>query len=273
MNYYNDTVHVSMTDEEVCDLIRRGGMERVVENNIPLILKYLRRKYGADSEDVMHDILPYVMECITKYDSSLGSFSGWVKGAVRNGITDRERGIKKANRLINEPSARSLYLDDITNKQLSPFDTIVKGESTRHKRTIIARALIKLNRRARRLIWLRYWKDLKFREIARLVGLGHPYIVQVKIEGIINRMGCLINKQVPNTYMIGDMINECNIGTAIENIGLKVRTMKYLRRLGIYRLRDLCNLSFDDLQGNHYFGDGMINDIQSCINMVNNSTA
>lgn len=174
--------HQSITDKDVDELvarIRQGdalAMKYLVANNISLILHLLSPKFGWDKYDVMHDIVPYIMKSVTKYDSSKGSFATWLRGSVRLGLMGRVANWKaKENQRTAEQAVGASRI-----RAISPCPrTIMNGKEYRQLRKRVVRsAMNKLDLRERYLIKRYFYKGDKLRELADEEGISKQAIQQ-----------------------------------------------------------------------------------------------
>lgn len=123
-----------------------------------LVYSFCRRSLGDDrAKDVTQDVFVSAWRARDRFDSSKGSFAGWLMGITKNRLIDNVRAEQRhaARRADNEPG-----------------DLPVESDLERvGDRMLVADALKSLPERSRRAIELAYIGDLTHTEVAEHTSL------------------------------------------------------------------------------------------------------
>ena len=127
------------------------------------VLGYIFHKINdmTNAEDLCSDVFVKVYEKLDTFDESKSSLSTWIYTITRNTLTDYFR-TRKVNGEIPET------LSDTS----SPEDEICSAEMLE----ILAKALEKLDDRARDIIVMRYYSGKTLTEISERMNISYSYV-------------------------------------------------------------------------------------------------
>ena len=184
----NGTSAPSPADEELVELLRTGSTsagEVLVKRYYQPLMRYLQRLAGSDhlAEELHQQTWLSVLDHLDKFDknSSGGGFKAWLFRIATNKANDywrssgRERNAKDGLRLI-------------TDDQMPHAGHRIEGTEQEQK---LHRAIQKLSEAQRQVLMLRYYSNLKFVEIAELLGcplntaLGRMHKAMLKLKQLM----------------------------------------------------------------------------------------
>ena len=155
------------SDEELVALLRDGSVpagETLVKRYCPQLMRYLQRIVGSDhlAEELHQQTWLSVLDHIEKFDksSSGGGFKAWLFRIATNKANDHWRSAGR-ERLAKDG------LKLVTDDQMPGADH--RMEATEQEQKLKA-AIDKLPEAQRQVLMLRYYSNLKFVEIAELMG-------------------------------------------------------------------------------------------------------
>ena len=159
--------------------------DELVRRYVEPLVRYLRRLAGSDhvAEELHQQTWLSVLEHLDKFDpnTSNGGFKAWLFRIATNKANDhwrssgRERNAKEGLRLI-------------TDDQMPHAGHRIEGTEQEQK---LARAIQKLPEAQRQVLMLRYYSNLKFIEIAELLGcplntaLGRMHKAMLKLRQLM----------------------------------------------------------------------------------------
>jgi len=163
----NASVGTSPSDESLVELLRGGSPaagEVLVKRYCQPLLRYLQRIVGSDhlAEELHQQTWLSVLDHIDRFDqsSSSGGFKAWLFRIATNKANDhwrsagREKVAKEGVKLITDDA-----MPDAGHR--------MEGTEQEEK---LRRAIEKLPEAQRQVLMLRYYSNLKFVEIAELMG-------------------------------------------------------------------------------------------------------
>jgi len=175
-------------DEELVELLREGSTsagEALVKRYYQPLMRYLQRLAGSDhlAEELHQQTWLSVLDHLDKFDkgSSSGGFKAWLFRIATNKANDhwrssgRERNAKEGLRLV-------------TDDQMPHAGHRIEGTEQEQK---LHRAIEKLPEAQRQVLMLRYYSNLKFVEIAELLGcplntaLGRMHKATMKLKQLM----------------------------------------------------------------------------------------
>jgi len=178
----------SPADEELVELLRTGSTsagEVLVKRYYQPLMRYLQRLAGSDhlAEELHQQTWLSVLDHLDKFDksSSSGGFKAWLFRIATNKANDywrsagRERNAKEGLRLV-------------TDDEMPPAGHRLEGTEQEQK---LHRAIEKLPEAQRQVLMLRYYSNLKFVEIAELLGcplntaLGRMHKAMLKLKQLM----------------------------------------------------------------------------------------
>ena len=182
---------VTGPDDEV--LVRRlrsgdgAAGEVLVKRYYQPLLRYLQRLAGSDhlAEELLQQTWLSVLDHLDRFDSgsSAGGFRAWLFRIATNKVNDlwrlrgREKTAKEGMKLITEDRAPH------AGHRLEGSEQVQK----------LLRAIEQLPENQRQVLMLRYYSDLKFVEIAELLGcplntaLGRMHKAMLKLKEIMSQ--------------------------------------------------------------------------------------
>jgi RNA polymerase sigma-70 factor (ECF subfamily) len=178
----------ALVDEELVELLRNGSAsagEVLVKRYYQPLMRYLQRLAGSDhlAEELHQQTWLSVLDHLEKFDknSSGGGFKAWLYRIATNKANDhwrssgRERNAKEGLRLV-------------TDDQMPHAGHRIEGTEQEQK---LHRAIQKLPEAQRQVLMLRYYSNLKFVEIAELLGcplntaLGRMHKAMLKLKQLM----------------------------------------------------------------------------------------
>jgi RNA polymerase sigma-70 factor (ECF subfamily) len=178
----------SPSDEELVELLRNGSTsagEVLVKRYYQPLMRYLQRLAGRDhlAEELHQQTWTSVLEHVEKFDrsSSSGGFKAWLFRIATNKANDHWR---SAGREKNAKEGLRLVTDD----EMPHAGHRLEGTEQEQK---LLRAIEKLPENQRQVLMLRYYSNLKFVEIAELLGcplntaLGRMHKAMLKLRQLM----------------------------------------------------------------------------------------
>ena len=183
-----EAVAAAVSDEELARRLRQGDADAadalVRRYHLPL-LRYLQRVAGEQTAEELHQqTWLSVLDHIEKFDptSGGGGFKAWVFRIATNKANDlwrsrtREKSAKQGLRLV-------------VDEHVPAADTRMEGSEETEK---LRRAIAQLPENQRQVLMLRYYSDLKFVEIAGILGcplntaLGRMHKAMIKLKQLMD---------------------------------------------------------------------------------------
>jgi RNA polymerase sigma-70 factor (ECF subfamily) len=160
----------------------RGIEDDVVfEPDMVLALAFQQAALFAPTPDLREQIAQEAAarawEYRRRYDPRKGSLEAWIFGLVRNVA-------REANRA--ERRQRSVWQRLLTRHEAQRVDTQMADGAER-----VREALLELSANEQHVLFLRYWQDLPYDEIARRTGLSPANCRQLAKRGV-TRLGRLL---------------------------------------------------------------------------------
>jgi RNA polymerase sigma-70 factor (ECF subfamily) len=115
----------------------------------------------ADAEEVMQEVLTYVLTHIERYDSERARFATWLHTITVSRCRNRLR-----HRLSRPPSVTWLSDDEHADSEPGPEAHALRQALTDE----VWAAIQRLNQPLREAVVLRYWSDYTYHEIAAILG-------------------------------------------------------------------------------------------------------
>ena len=176
------------SDEELLALLRDGSTsagEVLVKRYAQPLLRYLQRLIGSDhlAEELHQQTWVSVMEHVDRFDksSAAGGFKAWLFRIATNKANDhwrshgRDKAAKQTLRLVTEEEA-----PDASHR--------MEGSEQEER---LREAIARLPENQRQVLMLRYYSDLKFVQIAELLGcplntaLGRMHKAMLKLKQML----------------------------------------------------------------------------------------
>lgn len=164
----------------------RGGdaaaLEALCEQYLPRLRGFFYRLgAGADADDLSQQTLLRVIEHISDFRAlASGSFSAWVYRIAYNLFMDARRA---------RPT-QTLEGYDMPAPGPSPQEQVEAAQ--REER--IGRALAELDDESRAMVVLRYYRDMKYMDIARALGVT-PVRVKWRLHDALGKLGMMLKEE------------------------------------------------------------------------------
>jgi RNA polymerase sigma factor (sigma-70 family) len=184
-------VPVEPTDEQLLELLRDGSTsagEILVKRHCQPLLRYLHRLVGSDhlAEELHQQTWVSVMDHLDRFDraSTSGGFKAWLFRIATNKANDHWR-------LAGRDKAAKQTLRLATGGEHAP-DAAHRMEGTEQEAKL-REAIARLPENQRQVLMLRYYGNLKFVEIAGIVGcplntaLGRMHKAMLKLKQIMEQ--------------------------------------------------------------------------------------
>jgi RNA polymerase sigma factor (sigma-70 family) len=180
---------VSASDESLVKLLRDGDMraaEQLVRRYRDALVRYLQRLCRSEplAEELHQQTWLSVLEHVSKFDATAaGGFKAWLFRIATNKANDhwrssgRERAAKEGLRLVTENEAP---------------DAAHRLEATEQQEKLRG-AIDQLPEAQKQVLLLRYYSNLKFVEIAEMLGcplntaLGRMHKAMLKLKQLMER--------------------------------------------------------------------------------------
>ncbi len=184
----NSSVGASPSDEVLVEHLRRGETsagEALVKRYHEPLMRYLHRIAGSDhlAEELHQQTWLSVLDHLEKFDpkSSSGGFKAWLFRIATNKANDhwRSHGREKAAKQ---------GLERVTDREMPHADYRMEGSEQEMK---LRAAIDTLPENQKQVLMLRYYSNLKFVEIADLLGcplntaLGRMHKAMLKLKQIM----------------------------------------------------------------------------------------
>jgi RNA polymerase sigma-70 factor (ECF subfamily) len=182
------------SDEALARRLRDGDTdagEELVKRHCPALMRYLQRLVGSDqlAEELHQQTWTSVLEHLDRFDpsaggsSSGGGFKAWVFRIATNKANDhwRSRGREKN-------AAQGLRL---VTETMAP-DASVRMDGSEQEQKLRA-AIDALPQNQKQIVMLRYYSNLKFVEIAEMLGcplntaLGRMHKAMIRLKEVMGR--------------------------------------------------------------------------------------
>jgi len=184
-----ESVSPAVTDDALLQRLRGGDSasgEALVRRHSPALLHYLQRIAGEQlAEELYQQTWLSVLDHIDKFDASIsgGGFKAWLFRIAANKANDlwrsrgREKAAKEGIKLIRDEEGPA------AGHRMEGYE---QTEKLRH-------AIQLLPDTQRQVLMLRYYSDLKFVEIATIVGcplntaLGRMHKAMIKLKQLMEQ--------------------------------------------------------------------------------------
>jgi RNA polymerase sigma-70 factor (ECF subfamily) len=179
----------AVSDEALVQRLRGGDAaagETLVKRHCQALMRYLQRVAGEQAAEELHQqTWVSVLDHVEKFDpaSSGGGFKAWLFRIATNKANDfwRSRGREKS-------AKEGLRL--VANEEAPAAGQRLEGSEQEEK---LRRSIAQLPESQRQVLMLRYYSDLKFVEIARILGcplntaLGRAHKALLKLKELMGQ--------------------------------------------------------------------------------------
>jgi RNA polymerase sigma-70 factor, ECF subfamily len=183
------------TETHTIDLIAqvrsgdRSALSRLVERELPPLKKFARGRLpvwarsATDTHDLVHAVVLRALPRLETWNSEgRGALRAFLRKAVGNQIVDE---IRRASRRKASP----VSLDTRPDSAPSPLTRIIQEERLSTLRSALAR----LSESDRRLITARFGWDLRYAELAAVLGRPNANAARVAVERAVERLAKLMS--------------------------------------------------------------------------------
>lgn len=173
---------MAQTDENLIKEILKGNesaMEILVKRYYDLVHSYIYRTtndYNI-SYDITQDVFIKMMKNLDKYNSKHGKFQSWLLKISVNTTKDYFRSKTYTQRSESY---------DIENHQIEDKSNVIDIVSKKEESIKIKEAIEKLPNRQKEAILLKYYNDLKIKEISNITGDNENTIKSRLFNGVKN---------------------------------------------------------------------------------------
>ncbi len=158
------------------------------EEYYPKLTVYLNTTYpGVETEDVMQNIMLKVYNNLNSYNP-LYSFNTWIYSIARNSAVDLLRKKSVLNNMLAAVKSEAVYISINDNK--TPEELLLKREV----KTEIEEWIKKLPERERQISFLKFYEDLTYREISKIMDIPVGTIKYL-VHNIKKKIETQYNKQ------------------------------------------------------------------------------
>ena len=173
---------MAQTDKKLIKEILEGNesaMEILVKRHYDLVHKYIYRttKDYNISYDITQDVFIKMMKNIDKYNLETGKFQSWLLKIAVNTTKDYFKSKTYKQRIEN---------CDIENHQVESTSNVIDIISKKEEAIKIKEAIKNLPSLQREAIFLKYYNDLKIKEISNITGENENTIKSRLFNGIKN---------------------------------------------------------------------------------------
>lgn len=173
---------MAQTDEKLIKEILKGNesaMEILVKRHYDLVHSYIYRSTSDYNiaYDITQDVFIKIMKNIDKYNLENGKFQSWLLKIAVNTTKDYFRSKTYKQRIENY---------DIENHQIQDSSNVIDIISKKEEAIKIKEAVEKLPSLQREAILLKYYNDLKIKEISSITGDNENTIKSRLFNGIKN---------------------------------------------------------------------------------------
>lgn len=173
---------LAQTDENLIKDILKGNesaMEILVKRYYDLVHSYIYRTTNDYNiaYDITQDVFIKMMKSIDKYNLEEGKFKNWLLKIAVNTTKDYFKSKTYKQRIENY---------DIENHEIEDKSNVIDIISKKEESIKIKEAVEKLPNLQREAIFLKYYNDLKIKEISKITGDNENTIKSRLFNGIKN---------------------------------------------------------------------------------------
>ncbi len=170
-----------MTDRKLWDAFRSGdrsALRTIYEKHVDALMDYGCR-YCQDLnlvEDHLHDLFVYVWKNRERLGST-DSIRAYLMLSLRRRIIKGTRQNSKM-KSIGEDESYHFHIESAVE------DQIIEDESAMEKRAVLGQALAILSDRQREAIYLKYYKEMEYGEISKVMGINYQSVRNLIFNGL-----------------------------------------------------------------------------------------
>ncbi len=173
---------LAQTDENLIKEILKGNesaMEILVKRYYDLVHSYIYRTTNDYNiaYDITQDVFIKMMKSIDKYNLEEGKFKNWLLKIAVNTTKDYFKSKTYKQRIENY---------DIENHEIEDKSNVIDIISKKEESIKIKEAVEKLPNLQREAIFLKYYNDLKIKEISKITGDNENTIKSRLFNGVKN---------------------------------------------------------------------------------------
>lgn len=138
--------------------------KQIVDSYMPLLISMARKFPSNDYDEDIDETRMILIECITAYDDSKGTFGNFLKNQLRYHYLDRSK--KKTFQSLDDFDQNGNPIVDTIADDFDFEATILENYKDLYL------ALSKLSEKDRKIIRLKYWEDLSNKEIGEILDIS-----------------------------------------------------------------------------------------------------
>ena len=167
------------------DVKKSREFERLYNKYYTPMLRYILKRVSSipQAEDLTMEIFAACWEKYDTFDPERASFATWLYTAANNRLKNFYRDRKNTEE-IDETSAVDLGFED----------EIIRAEYLTSMRAQLAEALSKLNDTQRRIVIMKYFRNMNSNDIGSELGLS-PVNVRVQLSRTMKKLAELLEQQ------------------------------------------------------------------------------
>lgn len=165
-------------------MINLDNAQRIIDDYMPLILATIRRFPAFDWQESMDEARMLVIEAILTYDIKEGSFGNFLKNKLNYHFWEKCR--KPVDISLESPTEGGV-IGDLLKSDIDIASELEEAESYQTLKDSLAR----LNHKDREIIRLRFYENMDYEQIGKILGLS-PKTVRNKNSLIIKKLRKLI---------------------------------------------------------------------------------
>ncbi|ENK1244948.1 RNA polymerase sigma factor [Clostridium sp. FAM 1755] len=179
---------MGLSDEELVNEIISGNqsaMEVLVNRNYKLVYAFIYRNIGEyhTALDLTQESFIKVMKNLKKFKRHKGSFKCWILKIALNVCKDYWKSAYVKHNTVDDSSVEKVYEEE----------NIINYLEKMEQRQEIKKAMMKLSDEQREVIILRYYNDLKIRDIANITEIKES-TVKSRLRLAIGKMKKLLQR-------------------------------------------------------------------------------
>ncbi|SFB78031.1 RNA polymerase sigma factor, sigma-70 family [Parapedobacter composti] len=164
-----------MMDAELWELFKKGdeaAFKRIYFRNYPMLHQYARNI--CKDEHVSDDVIQDMFSDLWHSRRNLGvavSIKAYLFSSLRRRILLKMKQIRRKQVLALELFT---FNPDI---EFSPEMVLIREEGNYFRRSIVKEALNQLSKRQKEVIYLRFYQDIPYKEVAKIMGINYQSVL------------------------------------------------------------------------------------------------
>lgn len=150
--------------------INLENADRIVDAYMPLLRANAFKFSAFDFDETMDESIMILIDAICEYDSTKGTFGNFLKLRLTYHFLDKAKGEVLLSLDQSDDKGHALVDTLISDDDL--FDEVSKNEEYES----LYRAMDRLNKDQRDIVYMKYFLDMKNAEIAKLMNLSYQTV-------------------------------------------------------------------------------------------------